>query len=60
MDSKEQSLIHPWKDEIFQILKNGGVSQVTYVPDAGHAQVINHAWADKVCEPSLLRQKKRV
>ena len=47
MDSKEQSLIHPWKDEIFQIFKNGGVSQVTYVPDAGHAYVIYQVWADK-------------
>jgi sulfopyruvate decarboxylase alpha subunit len=46
MDAKEQSLIHPWKDEIFQIFKNGGVSQVVYVPDAGHAQVIRHVWAD--------------
>ncbi len=47
MDAKEQSLIHPWKDEIFQIFKAGGVSQVAYVPDAGQAQVIRHVLADK-------------
>ena len=47
MDSPAQSLVHPWKDEIFQIFKTGGVSQVAYVPDAGHAQVINQVWADK-------------
>ncbi len=47
MDSKEQSLVHPWKDEIFQIFKAGCVSQVAYVPDAGHAQVIRHVLEDK-------------
>ena len=47
MDAKEQSLVHPWKDEIFQIFKTGGIQQVAYVPDAGHAQVIKQVHADK-------------
>jgi len=29
-----------WQDEIFTILREGGVRQVAYVPDAGHAQLI--------------------
>lgn len=35
-----------WQEEIFQILKGGGVRQVVYVPDAGHAHVIRRAHAD--------------
>jgi len=46
VDSKEQSLVHPWRDEIFQIFKAGGINQVAYVPDAGHAQVIQRVHAD--------------
>lgn len=29
-----------WPDRIFAVLKAGGVSQVGYVPDAGHARLI--------------------
>ena len=46
MDAPEQSLQHAWKDEIFEIFKQGGVQQLVYVPDAGHSQVIKKAWAD--------------
>ncbi len=35
-----------WQEEIFSILKNGGVRQVAYVPDAGHAHVIQRVHAD--------------
>ena len=35
-----------WREDIFSILKNGGVRQVAYVPDAGHAHVINRVHAD--------------
>ena len=47
MDAKEQTLQHAWKDEIFDILKQGDVKQIVYVPDAGHSQVIKKAWADE-------------
>ncbi|KWR76299.1 phosphonopyruvate decarboxylase [Cupriavidus sp. SHE] len=30
-----------WQESIFSTLKGGGVRQVAYVPDAGHAHVIN-------------------
>jgi sulfopyruvate decarboxylase alpha subunit len=30
----------PWQDAVFETLKSGGVTQVAYVPDAGHARVI--------------------
>ena len=35
-----------WKDDIFNVLKAGKIRQVTYVPDAGHAHVIEKAHQD--------------
>jgi sulfopyruvate decarboxylase alpha subunit len=35
-----------WQDSIFAVLKQGGIRQVAYVPDAGHAHVIRRVQAD--------------
>ena len=35
-----------WQEQIFQCLKSAQVTQVAYVPDAGHAHVIRCAQAD--------------
>lgn len=35
-----------WPDRLFEILKRGGVRQVGYVPDAGHARLIERCKAD--------------
>jgi sulfopyruvate decarboxylase alpha subunit len=35
-----------WKDAVFAALKDAGVTQLYYVPDAGHARVISLAEAD--------------
>ena len=35
-----------WQDEIFTILKEGGVRQIAYVPDAGHSHVIRRVHGD--------------
>jgi sulfopyruvate decarboxylase alpha subunit len=35
-----------WKDAVFAALKGTGVTQVNYVPDAGHARLISLAEAD--------------
>ncbi|HEY1259480.1 MAG TPA: thiamine pyrophosphate-binding protein [Stellaceae bacterium] len=35
-----------WRDEIFAALKAGGIAQVGYVPDAGHARLIDLVRAD--------------
>jgi sulfopyruvate decarboxylase TPP-binding subunit len=35
-----------WQQDIVRILKEGGVRQIAYVPDAGHAYVIRAAIAD--------------
>ena len=39
----------PWQEDIFNVLKQGNIRQVTYVPDAGHAHVIRRVHA----EPSM-------
>jgi sulfopyruvate decarboxylase alpha subunit len=35
-----------WPDQLFEILKRGSVRQVGYVPDAGHARLIDRVRAD--------------
>lgn len=35
-----------WQEAVFQVLKNGGIDQIAYVPDAGHSHVIRSAIAD--------------
>jgi sulfopyruvate decarboxylase alpha subunit len=35
-----------WRDEIFAVLKQSGIAQVGYVPDAGHARLIDLVRAD--------------
>jgi len=40
-----------WQEEIFLILKSGGVRQVAYVPDAGHSHVIKRVHADPDMHP---------
>src|SRR5262245_21500007 len=35
-----------WQDRLFETLKHGGIRQVAYVPDAGHARLIDRCRAD--------------
>ena len=35
-----------WQQAIYKVLKEGGVKQIAYVPDAGHAHAIRSAQAD--------------
>ncbi|HET7802868.1 MAG TPA: thiamine pyrophosphate-binding protein [Pseudolabrys sp.] len=35
-----------WPDRLFETIKRGGVRQVGYVPDAGHARLIERCRAD--------------
>ena len=35
-----------WQEEIYSLLKEAGVRQVAWVPDAGHARVISRVLAD--------------
>ena len=35
-----------WRDDIFAVFKEAGIAQIGYVPDAGHARLIDLAAAD--------------
>ncbi len=35
-----------WSDEVFSVLQNMGIRQVAYVPDAGHARIIELCQSD--------------
>ena len=35
-----------WQEALYTVLKEGGVAQVAYVPDAGHAHLIRRVQAD--------------
>jgi len=36
-----------WPDRLFETLKKGDIRQVGYVPDAGHARLIDRCRADR-------------
>lgn len=52
--SGADTAVLPWQEEIFSILKEGGIRQVAYVPDAGHAHVIRRVHADPDMRPVVL------
>lgn len=43
-----------WQQDIFKVLKAGRVSQIAYVPDAGHSHVIRSAVDDPEIEDVVL------
>lgn len=43
-----------WQETVFKVLKQGGVDQIAYVPDAGHSHVIRSAIADPDIEDVVL------
>jgi sulfopyruvate decarboxylase alpha subunit len=43
-----------WQEAVFRVLKQGGVRQIAYVPDAGHAYSIRNAVADPEIEAIAL------
>src|SRR5258706_6076034 len=51
-----QSTVSPpaWQEAIFQVLKEGGVQQVAYVPDSGHSHVIRSIIADPEIQDIVL------
>jgi len=48
-----------WPEAVFATLKEAGVLQVAYVPDAGHAHLIRAAIADPQIDDILLRPRKK-
>ncbi len=46
MSGRAPSPQSDWRDEIFAVLKQAGIAQIGYVPDAGHARLIDLVRAD--------------
>ncbi len=46
MSGRAASPPSDWRDEIFRVLKQSAIAQVGYVPDAGHARLIDLVRAD--------------
>jgi sulfopyruvate decarboxylase alpha subunit len=45
---------HAWQEAVFKVLKEGGVKQIAYVPDAGHSHAIRSAIADPEIQDVVL------
>jgi sulfopyruvate decarboxylase alpha subunit len=56
MDQKSECVRsgEEWPDEIFQKLREAGVKQVAYVPDAGHARLIELCRAESGVQATVL------
>lgn len=48
------SAVPDWQKAVFKVLKEGGVNQIAYVPDAGHSHIIRSAIADPEIEDVVL------
>jgi sulfopyruvate decarboxylase alpha subunit len=47
MKSDQQSKSTLWPDQVFRVLKDAGIRQVAYVPDAGHSRLIDLCRVDR-------------
>ena len=48
-------MVHPtWQAEVYAVLKAAGITQIGYVPDAGHRHLIEAAHADPDMKPVVL------
>ena len=54
LTSHESRAANSWPDDIHRVLCSVGVRQVAYVPDTGHARLINRVRADKHMRAILL------
>src|ERR1700734_2604716 len=46
--------VSSWQADVFAALKRANIAQVGYVPDAGHAHLINAAHADPAIRTTVL------
>ena len=46
MSPESASPVREWPDDLYKLLREHGVTQFAYVPDAGHKTLINHSLAD--------------
>jgi sulfopyruvate decarboxylase alpha subunit len=57
----EDAVSTDWRDDIFAALKAADIRQVGYVPDAGHARLIERVQADPdICAVSLTTEEEGI
>ncbi len=54
MSEQATTAAQPWQDDVYDALKAAGVGIISYVPDAGHARLINRAIGDPEMEAIVL------
>ncbi len=47
-----------WPDRLYQVLKSGGIRQAYYVPDAGHARLIERLDGDPAIQTMVLTSEQ--
>lgn len=47
---KQETPLHVWPREIYDVFKQVGIEQIAFVPDAGHTQLIKDCEADNSIE----------
>jgi sulfopyruvate decarboxylase alpha subunit len=47
-----------WPEKLYQVLKRGGISQASYVPDAGHARLIARLEGDPAIQTMVLTSEQ--
>jgi sulfopyruvate decarboxylase alpha subunit len=51
---RDQADVTSWPDEIYEVLKETGIRQACYVPDAGHARLIERLHGDPEIQTTVL------
>jgi sulfopyruvate decarboxylase alpha subunit len=46
MSIREATAARTWQEDVYRLLREGGITQFAYVPDAGHRALIDAAHAD--------------
>ena len=54
----EADLEQPWAPNVHRVLKSAGVTHVSYVPDAGHASLIDLFTADPEVVSNVLTSEQ--
>jgi hypothetical protein len=59
MNEQDGAAPTKWQDQVFDLLRQGGVTQFAYVPDAGHIILIDRSLADPDVHSIALTTEKK-
>lgn len=55
---KQETLSRDWPREIYEVIKQAGIEQIAFVPDAGHTKLIKACEADDAIEAVSLTSEE--